>query len=72
MMTVEFNKLLKALAQLTDQQTKRVAKALKNYNPNQIIINTLEQRLVTNSESQYCHCDQIKRNRKLNLMRTLL
>jgi hypothetical protein len=47
MMTAEFNKLLNALTQLTDLRTKRLEKALKGENPAQIIINVLEQRLVT-------------------------
>ena len=68
MMTAEFNKLLNALTQLTDLQTKRLEKALKGENPAQIIINVLEQRLVTNPECPHCRLDRIKRNGKLNMM----
>jgi hypothetical protein len=68
MITAEFNKLLNALTQLTDLQTKRLEKALKGENPAQIIINVLEQRLVTNPECQHCRSDRIKRNGKLNMM----
>jgi transposase-like protein len=68
MIIAEFNKLLSALTQLTDQQTKRVEAALKSDHPALIIINALEQRMVTNPECPHCHSDQIKRNGKLNLM----
>ncbi len=67
MMTAEFNKLLNALTQLTDLQTKRLEKALKGDNPAQIIINVLEQRLVTNPECPHCRSDRVKRNGKLKL-----
>jgi transposase-like protein len=68
MITAEFNKLLNALTQLTDLQTKRLEKALKGENPAQIIINVLKQRLVTNPECPHCRSDRIKRNGKLNMM----
>jgi transposase-like protein len=68
MTPANFNHLLEALKHLTDQQTQHVQDALKGDQPIQLIVNSLETRMLTNPECPHCHCDQIKRHGKMGIM----